>query len=143
MMDTFRNEIREDDADKSSSPTPADHFCKKERYSKTWSRLGDSSHVAFRPPRLERCTEMRKTDCTWSGDVCSCCCLPLLTQLACNILPTTYKEILSVLYRKSKKERNPVSLSLSCGKEAFHSICSDGDDRPLFVCGKKWLWGKK
>ena len=29
--------------------------------------------------------------CTWFGEVGSCCCLPLLPQLACNILATTYK----------------------------------------------------
>ena len=38
--------------------------------------------------------------------------------------------------------------SLSCGKEAFHSICSttdhdDEDDRPLFVWGKKWSGEKE
>ena len=29
--------------------------------------------------------------CTWFGEVGSCCCLPLLPQLACNVLATTYK----------------------------------------------------
>ena len=29
--------------------------------------------------------------CRWFGEVGSCCCLPLLPQLACNILATTYK----------------------------------------------------
>ena len=29
--------------------------------------------------------------CMWFGEVGSCCCLPLLPQLACNILATTYK----------------------------------------------------
>ena len=39
----------------------------------------------------KQCTELRKSLCTWFGEVCSCCCLPLLPQLACNILATTYK----------------------------------------------------
>ena len=29
--------------------------------------------------------------CTWFGEVCFCCSLPLLPQLALNILATTYK----------------------------------------------------
>ena len=29
--------------------------------------------------------------CTSFVEVCSCCCLPLLPQLVCNILPTMYK----------------------------------------------------
>ena len=40
-------------------------------------------------------TELRKSLCTWFGEVCSCCCLPLLPQLACNILATTYKDFFS------------------------------------------------
>ena len=48
---------------------------------------------------LECCTtEPRKFLCTWFGEVCSCCCLSLLPQLACKILATTYEEILSALY---------------------------------------------
>ena len=76
-MDTFRNEIRMEDADKSSSqPLLVSNFCKKQK--------GKESNVCVSP-----------------------------------------------------------SLSY-CGKEVFHSICSVGsDDRPLFVCGKKWLWGKE
>ena len=30
---------------------------------------------------------------TWFGEFCSCCCLPLLPQLACSILPTTYQPL--------------------------------------------------
>ena len=37
-------------------------------------------------------TELRKFLCTWFGEVCSCCCLSLLPQLACNILATAYKD---------------------------------------------------
>ena len=43
------------------------------------------------------CTELRKFLCTWFGEVCSCCRLSHLPQLACNILATTYKEIFSAL----------------------------------------------
>ena len=35
--------------------------------------------------------------CTWFGEVCSCCCLSLLPQLAYNILPTMYKDFFSLL----------------------------------------------
>ena len=35
------------------------------------------------------CTELRKFLCTWFGEVCSCFSLPLLPELACNILATT------------------------------------------------------
>ena len=31
----------------------------------------------------------------WFGEVCSCCCLSLLPQFACNILATMYKKIFS------------------------------------------------
>ena len=34
----------------------------------------------------------------WFGEVCSCCCLSLLPQLACNFLATTYEHIFSALY---------------------------------------------
>ena len=34
----------------------------------------------------------------WFGEFCSCCCLPLLTQLACSILATTYKPFSESLY---------------------------------------------
>ena len=30
--------------------------------------------------------------CTWFGEFCSCCCLPLPPQLACKILATMYKQ---------------------------------------------------
>ena len=43
-------------------------------------------------------TELRKFLCTWFGEVCSCCCLSFLLQLACNILASTSKEIISALY---------------------------------------------
>ena len=39
--------------------------------------------------------------CTWFGEVGSCCCLPLLPQLACNILATTYK-----YYFRAQHEEN-------------------------------------
>ena len=42
-------------------------------------------------------TELRKFLCTWFGEVCFCCCLSLLPQLAYIILATTYKEIFSAL----------------------------------------------
>ena len=37
------------------------------------------------------CTGPGNNTCTWFGEVCSCCCLSLEPQLACNILATTYK----------------------------------------------------
>ena len=43
-------------------------------------------------------TELRKSLCTWFGEVCSCCCSSLLPQLACNILATTYKDFFFALY---------------------------------------------
>ena len=41
-------------------------------------------------------SELRKFLRTWFGEFCSCCCLPLLPQLACSILATTYKELIQV-----------------------------------------------
>ena len=38
-----------------------------------------------------RCTGPENNACTWFVEVGYCCCLPLLPQLACNILATTYK----------------------------------------------------
>ena len=35
----------------------------------------------------------------WFGEFCSWCCLLLLPQLACSILPTTYQPLFSPLYR--------------------------------------------
>ena len=49
---------------------------------------------------IQKCTELRKFLCTWFGEVCSCCCLSPLPQLACIILATTYKGIFSALYRQ-------------------------------------------
>ena len=37
------------------------------------------------------CTGPGNNTCTWFGEVGSCCCLPLLPEIACNILATTYK----------------------------------------------------
>ena len=37
---------------------------------------------------------------TWFGEFYSCCCLPLLPQIACSILPTTYKPLFPSLYIK-------------------------------------------
>ena len=36
----------------------------------------------------------------WFGEFCSCCCLPLLPQLACSILPTTSQLVLLFFIRK-------------------------------------------
>ena len=36
--------------------------------------------------------------CTWFGEICSCCCLPLLTQLACSIHGTWGPPIRGALY---------------------------------------------
>ena len=36
---------------------------------------------------------------TWFGEFCSCCCLPLLSQLACSILPTTYQPLFPALFK--------------------------------------------
>ena len=44
------------------------------------------------------CTDLRKSPCMWFGEVCSCCCLPLLPQLAYNIRATTYEDFFSALY---------------------------------------------
>ena len=43
-------------------------------------------------------TELRKSLRTWFGEVYYCCCLPLLHQLAYNILAITYKDFFSALY---------------------------------------------
>ena len=37
--------------------------------------------------------------CTWFGEFCCCCCLPLVTQLAWSIHPTTYKPLFRALYK--------------------------------------------
>ena len=34
----------------------------------------------------------QKSLCAWFGEFCSCCCRPLPPQLACSILPATYKD---------------------------------------------------
>ena len=54
------------------------------------------------PPKVIT-TGLRKFLCTWFGEVCSCCSLSLLPQLACNILATMYKQIFSALYRDRQK----------------------------------------
>ena len=64
-------------------------------------------------------TELRKFLCTWFGEVCSCCCLSLLPQLACIILATTYKEIFSALYK----------VNLECIYRSLRFIAL------LFACG--------
>ena len=51
--------------------------------------MTDAPHLLY--------TELRKSPCTWFGEVCSCCCLPLLPQPAYNILATTYKDFFSAL----------------------------------------------
>ena len=38
--------------------------------------------------------------CTWFGEVGFCCCLPLLHQLACIILATTYKYYFRAQYKQ-------------------------------------------
>ena len=43
-------------------------------------------------------TEPEKSLCTWFCEFCSCCCLPLLPQLAWRILPTTYQPLFPALY---------------------------------------------
>ena len=43
-------------------------------------------------------TELRKSLRMWFGEVCYCCCLPLLPQIAYTILATTYKDFFSALY---------------------------------------------
>ena len=35
-------------------------------------------------------TGPKNNACTWFGEICTCSCLPLLPQLACNILATIY-----------------------------------------------------
>ena len=50
--------------------------------------INNSSMVKLFP---YHCTGPGNNTCTWFGEVGSCCCLPLLPQLACNILATTYK----------------------------------------------------
>ena len=45
-----------------------------------------------------------KSLCLWFGKFCSCCCLPPLPQLACSILPTTYKEFFPALYMSQDNE---------------------------------------
>ena len=37
------------------------------------------------------CTGPKNNTCLWFGELFSCCCLPLLPQLAYNIIETTYK----------------------------------------------------
>ena len=51
------------------------------------------------------CTELRKSLCTWFGEFCSCFCLPLLPQLAYNILATTYEDFFSPLYFETASQR--------------------------------------
>ena len=76
-------------------------------------------------------TEVRKSLCTLFGEVCSCWCLPLLPQLACNILATTYRDLFSALYKikcqldnaefQGRRQKN---LLLSC-----HSLCMENSPK--------------
>ena len=47
---------------------------------------------------LKRHTEQEIMVGAWFGEFCSCCCLPLLPQLACSILRTTYQPLFPALY---------------------------------------------
>ena len=66
------------------------------------SRKGDPSFLSNRaeggkkkrhlsPTHSADSTGPGNNACTWFGEVCSCCCLPLLPQLACNMPTTTYR----------------------------------------------------
>ena len=72
-------------------PTPAASPSRSEIGSKKW---------LMNELLLIRYTEPKKSLCTWFGEFCSCCCLPLLPQLACSILPTKYKDFFWALYIK-------------------------------------------
>ena len=64
------------------------------------SQLGPSLQMELRQLNLLKPNKYRaqKSLCKWLGEFCSCCCLPLLPQLACSILPTMYKDFFQALY---------------------------------------------
>ena len=49
--------------------------------------------------RILQCFSKRPFRIPRFGEFCSPSCLPLLPQLACSILPTTYKHLFRALYR--------------------------------------------
>ena len=90
---------RREDTDISFSPcSPAEEpeDAIRESIKIYWSNISQ-------PSRALKVTELRKFLCTWFGEVCFCCCLSLLPQLAWNILATRYKDFFSALYILSYK----------------------------------------
>ena len=65
-----------------SLPTRRAHGVTVNMQSNQWT----TQHSAVGPEcsKLLKTTELRKFLCTWFGEVCSCCDLSLLPQLACN-----------------------------------------------------------
>ena len=73
-------------------------------------------------------TEPEKSICTWFGEFCSCCCLPLLHQLDWSIHPTMYKDFFRALYithgymqHPLRMHQTPCSFIIMCGVRGMHS----------------------
>ena len=56
---------------------------------------------------------------TGFGELCSCCCLPLLPQPACSILPTTYQPLVPPLYFIRMMNLMIWSMNGKCKKSDF------------------------
>ena len=72
------------------------------------------------------CTEGEIMVGMWFGEFCSCCCLPLIPQLACSIPATTYKDFFRALYRNQLVSR--------CIWHA-RAVCNSG----LIIGGDWWF----
>ena len=51
-------------------------------------RCRQGLRISARVRKLPMSTDTKKSLLTWFGELCFCCCLPPLTQLACCIPPT-------------------------------------------------------
>ena len=80
-------------------------------------------------------TGLGNNACAWFGEVCLCCCLPHLPQLACNILVTIYKPERGAQYRKNvtrsifiiSRERN-FNISWTTGQNDSQVLTGRGSD---------------
>ena len=65
---------------------------------------------------------------TWFGEFCSCCCLPLLSQLAYSILPTTYQPLFPPLYMYIRtKKKNGLNLKMFLILNVIRMILSNSN----------------
>ena len=63
---------------------------------------------------------------TWFGEFCSCCCLPLLPQLACSILPTIYRDFFGLCTEAVKDMAKDYEISLILAEGATLIYLGEG-----------------